>query len=82
MDLDREQGSVQRRTFIKRAAHAAWAAPFIVTVIASPANATHMGLANGAQCGTEIADCVPGSELCTSHNCTFPGTGVVCTCAA
>jgi hypothetical protein len=51
-----ERAAIERRRFIKGAITVAWAAPVIVTAMASPAFANHVPL--GGTCNTTTFHCV------------------------
>lgn len=88
MELN-EQGQARRR-FLKQAGAAAWAAPFIVTMMSRTAQAGH-----SAVCGTQALDANPPfSVFCelnatpcgSAHACvpdpTDPGPGNNCICVS
>lgn len=66
--LDSE--SLDRRRFLKRAAHVSWSVPLIITALAGPAHATHLTVGSACNTATKMNHC--GTGMCC---CGCVGTG-------
>ncbi len=90
--MDENSKDIDRRLFLKRGATIAWAAPTILTLMATSAAASHgpTCIHTGDQCGffdTTTSTCIPpggGEVCCAGLTCTATGTtqGAPCTCTA
>ncbi len=73
--------SLERRRFIKYAAHAAWAVPAIVTLSAAEPAYAQTCVPAGGLCGTHalLDPCIVTATCCSALVCTAAG-GLDCTC--